>query len=372
MEAPTSLILDARAIGNSGIGVYIKALLPFILASKKFDVTVLGQKDSLGRAGFSSIDTIECKAGIYSLREQFMMPLKVSSCDIFWTPHYNVPALPVRARKRIVTIHDVYHLAHSSELNLVKRLYAKVVLPLAARLSDRIITVSDFSRQEILKYAHIGPEKIVVIYNGVDFDRFNKAKVNSAFLDRYHLGRYILYVGNVKPHKNITGLIDAFRILHDKYADIKLVIAGEKEQFITGVRGVEQIVKTRSLERHVIFTGFVDDKDLPGLYKGAELMVFPSLYEGFGLPPLEAMASGTPVVASRGSSIPEICGEAPIYVDPYNPLDMADAIARVLEDGNLRDNLIKRGLERSRAFRWEGSARTHIRLLEELAGGILS
>ncbi len=366
------LTIDARAIGNSGIGVYIKALLPRVLASKRFDVTLLGQGDVLNSYGFSHVDRINCGVRIYSLREQVEIPLRVPGCDIFWSPHYNIPILPVRAKKRLVTIHDVYHLAHSHELKPVKRLYAWILLPLAARLSDRIITVSDFSRQEIVKYTHVKPGKIAVIKNGVDFERFSKAKVDLAFLGRYDLKRYMLYVGNVKPHKNITGLIEAFRILHNRFPGIKLVIAGEKEQFITGVKGLDHFIKARSLEEYIVFTGFVDDRYLPGLYKGAEIMVFPSLYEGFGLPPLEAMASGTPVVASMGSSIPEICGDAAIYADPYDPADMADAIARVLEDGDLRDNLIKKGLERSRGFTWVSSARAHIRLLEELAGGILS
>ncbi|MEA3223035.1 MAG: glycosyltransferase family 1 protein [Thermodesulfobacteriota bacterium] len=361
------LTIDVRAINNSGIGSYIKTLLPYLLHSEKFDICLLGNKETLYHAGFDDVHVVECRANIYSIKEQIEVPYNASGCEIFWSPHYNIPLLPVRAKKRVVTIHDVYHLAYIDRLKPLEKIYARVVLPMATWLSDKIITVSDFSKKEIVRYTHARPEKINVICNGVEFDRFNNAKANPDLLKRYLLTKYILYVGNVKPHKNIIGLIDAFAILHKMAHDIKLVIVGRKEQFITGIQGLDKYINKLGLEDHVVFTGVVDDNVLLSLYKGAIMFVFPSFYEGFGLPPIEAMASGTPVVASNAASIPEICGDAAVYVDPYNPGDIANGMIKVLEDSNLRDTLVKKGIEKAKAFTWESSASAHIKIFEELA-----
>lgn len=366
-----SLAIDARMCQHSGISVYLCSLLPYIQqASDRFDLVLLGDISSLQQViddKTRNTRIVQYNADIYSIAEQLTLSMKIPSCDIFWSPHYNIPLLPVRAKKRVVTIHDVYHLAYIDTLKPLEKIYARVVLPMATQLSDNIITVSDFSKKEIIKYTHARPEKINVIYNGVEFDRFNKTEANPDLLKRYLLTRYILYVGNVKPHKNIVGLINAFTILHKRHKDVKLVIVGRKERFITGIEGLDKYINKLGLENQVVFTGFVDDNALLSLYKGATMLAFPSFYEGFGLPPIEAMASGIPVVASNVASVPEICGDAAVYVDPCNPEAIANGMIKVLEDSNLSDTLAKKGIERAKAFTWESSASAHIKILEELA-----
>ncbi len=364
-----SLVIDSRAIKNSGIGVYLQELLPYILRTESFQVSLLGNRQAIEEVyrgdELNKATIIECGAGIYSLREQAEFPLKVPPCDIFWSPHYNVPLLPVRAKHRVVTIHDVYHLAYMHTLKLVEKMYVRMVLPLAAVLSEKVITVSSFSKSEIVKYTGIRSEKIEVIYNGVDYLKFNDTKgVNTLNLS----GRYLLYVGNVKPHKNIVGLINAFAIFHTSFPDVKLVIVGKKDNFIHGIQNLDAFIKSLGIDRHIVFTGFVESDALYSLYKNAQVFVFPSFYEGFGLPPVEAMATGVPVVASRSASIPEVCGDAAIYVDPNNPQDIAQGIIKIFRDDSFRNELIDKGYARAQCFPWQASAAKHVKLFEELYG----
>ncbi len=364
-----SLVIDSRVIKSSGIGVYLQELLPYILRTGNFHVSLLGRKQAVEETfrgnELNEAKIIECSAGIYSLREQAEIPLKVPPCDIFWSPHYNIPILPIRAKHRVVTIHDVYHLAYIHTLNLVEKLYARMVLPLAAVLSERVVTVSSFSKSEIVKYTGIKPKKIEVIHNGVDYLKFQDTKDNNVL---NLSGSYLLYVGNVKPHKNIIGLISAFAMFHKSFPDVKLVIVGKKDNFIHGIQNLDVFIKNLEIDGHIVFTGFVESDALYSLYKNAYVFVFPSLYEGFGLPPIEAMASGVPVVASRSASIPEVCGDAAVYVDPHNPQDIAQGIIKVFRDDSLRNELIGKGYARAKCFPWQASAAKHVKLFEAING----
>ena len=183
---------------------------------------------------------------------------------------------------------------------------------------------------------------------------------------RYRLPtRYLLFVGTLEPRKNLTALLHAYAMLraewHDE--DLKLVVAGR-----TGwlYQDIFATVKSLGLEEEVIFTGFVDDEDLPHLYWGAQLFVFPSLYEGFGLPILEAMASGVPVVTSNTASMPEVAGDAAMLVDPHDSKAIAEGMGKVLYQGRLRDVLIEKGLARARHFTWESVARRTLELYAAL------
>lgn len=364
----TSLVIDARVISGSGIGVYLRRLLPFILSHPGFSVRLLGRaaeiEEALGDSAPDRSGIIECGAAMYSVREQVQVPLKVPRCDIFWSPHYNVPLPPVRAGHRVVTIHDVYHLAYLHTLNPLEKIYARTVLPLAARLSERVITVSRFSRDEIVRHTGTRSDKVVVIHNGVDEPAPARADSDEPLVPA---GRYLLYVGNVKPHKNVTGLIRAFALFHGQFPDVRLVVAGRKEGFVHGVEGLDGLITGLGLGGRVVFTGHVRDEVLSGLYARASALVFPSFYEGFGLPPLEAMAWGVPVVASRAASIPEICGDAALFADPHDREDFARALGRVFSDEGLRAELIRKGSERVKGFSWRTSAARHLELFEELS-----
>ena len=364
-----SLVIDSRVIHGSGIGTYLQNLLPYVLKNPNFSVCLIGRKKELepiiGKNEMNKAVIIECSANIYSLSEQAVIPWKVPQCDIFWSPHYNIPLLPIRAIHRVVTVHDVYHLAYQHTLRRIERMYARTVIPLAVWLSKKVITVSVFSKSEIVKYTGIGPEKIEVIHNGVDSAAFRDTKRKNDD-GASPSGSYLLYVGNVKPHKNVIGLIDAFALVRKSFPDVKLVIVGKRDNFIHGIDNLDEYVTSLGIDRQIVFTGFVGNDELYGLYKNARVFVFPSFYEGFGLPPLEAMASGVPVVVSRSASLPEVCGDAAIYVDPHDPLDIARGIIRVLGEDSLRNELVGKGLVRAAGFSWKASAEKHMKIFKEL------
>ncbi len=350
-----SIAVDARMINASGIGRHIKGILPVLM--EKFEVILLGYKGELKNFHLlENLRIINIKSKIYSIKEQIELPLKIPKCDVFWSPHYNIPVLPIRAKKRMVTIHDVYHLAFQHTLSLPQRIYAKLMINQALKRSDIVLTVSEFSKQEIIKYTGTSKD-IKVIHNGIEPQWYEKQPLSLSERDNY-----ILYVGNVKPHKNLVRALKAFSLLKDK--NLKFKIVGKKDNFITVDKEVEKIA--RKLGNRVEFTGYVSDNELKELYRKAKLFLFPSLYEGFGLPPLEAMACGTPVVVSNAASLPEVCGDAAYYVNPYDINDIAKGIETVLKDEELQKELIQKGLKRVKLFSWEKSAKKLIKVIEEV------
>jgi glycosyltransferase involved in cell wall biosynthesis len=294
----------------------------------------------------------------YSIREQVTVPvdLRREGADLFHAPHYVLPPL-VRC-KSVVTIHDCIHLRFPQYLpNRLGYAYARGSLWFATHRSNRIVTVSEASKRDILSYFSVPPAKIDVIYNGID-ERFSTPPPSDdveRVRERYQLNHpFILYAGNIKPHKNLERGIEAFHELRrdSQFEHVKLVIIGDE---IAKYAALRHAVHRYKLHKYVRFFGFVPDSTLAILYRLADVFVFPSLYEGFGLPPLEAMASGTPVITSNVSSLPEVVGDAAMLVDPLKPQAIADAVARVLTDPALRADLSTRGLERSRHFSWERS-----------------
>jgi glycosyltransferase involved in cell wall biosynthesis len=264
--------------------------------------------------------------------------------------------VPCRA---VVTIHDCIHLMFPQYLpNRFAYGYARATLWAATKRAERIFTVSETSKADILRYCDVPAERIIVVYNAID-DRFAAPPDMDAVervRERYQLnGPFALYVGNIKPHKNLERLIDAFDLVRrNGYERLELLIIGDQ---ISKYPRLRRAVEKHKLHKHVRFLGFVADDTLAALYRLATVFVFPSLYEGFGLPPLEAMASGTPVVTSNRSSLPEVVGDAAVLVDPYSAASIAEGIQRVLSDADLRRTLSERGLARAREFSWETSIR---------------
>lgn len=347
-----SVVIDFRMWKSSGIGTYIKNITPYLAG--KFDLTLLGNKGELAALPWADkVRIIHTHSKIYGICEQFELVRKIPRCDVFWSPHYNVPLLPIRAKKRLVTVHDAYHLAHAEEFSAVQRLYAKIVMQGALCLSDAVLTVSDFSKYEIMKYCKIKPSKIAVVPNAVDGRRFN-INAETDVKSKYNLpDDYILFVGNVKPNKNLKNLLLALEI----NKDLQLVVVGKKDGFINGDSAVaELLAKSPDLQGRVHFTGYVDDSDMPSLYLNASVFVFPSLYEGFGIPPLEAQACRCPVVCSGEASLKEVCGESVIYCDPLSPADISDKIDKVRSSSELRRELVEKGQANIKRFSWEKSA----------------
>jgi glycosyltransferase involved in cell wall biosynthesis len=227
---------------------------------------------------------------------------------------------------------------------------------LAARRARRVLTVSTASKQDILHYLGVPADKVEVIYNALDSRLASPPTEDQIAIvrERFQLtSPFILYAGNIKPHKNVDRLIEAYSILRRRgRTEPQLLIIGDE---ISKYPNLRRLVHRFQLHRHVRFFGFVPEATLAALYRLASVFVFPSLYEGFGLPPLEAMAAGTPVVTSNVSSLPEVVGDAAVLIDPMDAGAIADAIARVLDDASLRDELIRRGRDRVTAFSWERS-----------------
>ena len=358
------LCVDARMYHASGIGTYLQNLLPAL--SESLELTLLGDPGELAEVDGRVIPTT---IPIYSVAGLLRFSALVPRCDLFWSPHYNVPWLPVRAKARLVTIHDVFHLAHLRTLSLPQRGYATLAFRAAARLSSHIITVSEFSKAEIQRYLNVPDDRVSVIPNGVDHALFRpQTDEDQQHRVRRKYGlptRWLLYVGNVKPHKNLITLVHAFAMLPESLSDRHLVIVGQRAGFITGDTELAQVLRNDPpLARRVHFTGFVEQADLPELYRLAELFVFPSKYEGFGLPPLEALACGCPVVVSDRASLPEICGAAADYADPDSALDLAEKITAALQRSPAeRDRKIQLGLERAQKYTWASSVAQHERLI---------
>lgn len=276
------ICIDARMMKHGGIGTYIKSLIPHL-----------------------PVEVVPLQSPIYTLREQLEFFRKIPPCGLFWSPHFNVPLFPIRAKKQIVTIHDVFHLDY-------RKYKAKILLKKAA--SSKIITVSEFSKRRILHY--FPNADITVIHPGADHLLGIEPKpleVKKPFF---------LCVGNEKPHKNIDF--------------------------------VRKIVPNLYVAK-----GDLPVENLVWLYQNAEALIFPSLYEGWGLPPLEAMSLGCPVLASNAASIPEACQDAALYFDPKEPQSLKDTLALLPAK---REQLTERGWVRAKMLTWAQASKKHLNL----------
>lgn len=325
--------VDARLYQAAGIGTYLKAAIASLAGRGRYQLSLICRKKDKERLAPYSCSLIEMDVPIYSAREQLRYRAHIPPCDLFWSPHFNVPLMPIRAKKRLATVCDVYHLAHFSSLSFLQKVYAKVMYNAAFLLSDQVTTISEFSKQEITRFSSCKPKNIVVVPPG--FDHFPSQTVAKPTQN------YLLYVGNLKPHKNLVRLVRAYDLLRPSE---RLYVVGKKEGLITGDTELfREVEKNPFLKRNVHFTGQVSEERLKELYAEAKLFVFPSTYEGFGYPPLEAMAYGCPVVASQAASIPEVCQDAVEYVDPLSVESIASGIGRVLSDQERREELSHKG-----------------------------
>jgi glycosyltransferase involved in cell wall biosynthesis len=272
-----------------------------------------------------------------------------------------VPLLPVKAGRRVVTLHDVFHLANRHKLSFVQRMYAENVIRRAILLSDLTITVSEFSRSEIIK--HTGLEKkIAVVHNGLDHGLFRpeSPKEQMKSVDSFP---YLLFVGNVKPHKNLKTALLAFQQIRDKYPELHFLIVGQKDNLITADHDVMNLARS---DKRIHFKGIIEGEELADLYRRALLFVFPSVYESFGLPLIEAQACGCPVLMSDTASPPEVCADSVLYCAPFNVLEMAQKIVEIMESQQLRQDLIDRGYRNAARFSWEKAAEQTSRELQQL------
>ena len=310
------ITIDCRMIFSSGIGRYLRDILSFLPQCGLFEkIYILIYENDLEKLEVKNkLIPILVTSKTFSISEQFELPLKIPKCDFFWSPQYNIPILPIKANMRVSTIHDVFQLAHFRQLSLLKKIYVKLMVNLCVTLSKKIITVSNFSKNEILKYTIANKKKIDVIYNGLSPNISNKL-----IEKKNNIEKYFLFVGNVKPHKNLKRLIAAYKLFLESNKEYKLYIIGQKDGFLSGEHNIEEEIK--GYQEYIIFTGFLDDNILNSYYINASLFIFPSTYEGFGYPILEAMSFNSKIIASNRASIPEVGAQLIRY---FNPLDVED------------------------------------------------
>ena len=319
--------------------------------------------------------------GRRSLRDVWAMSRGVLKhrIDTFFFPAVYSYFPIVNRAKIVLTIHDVIA-DHHPELvfpNTKSKLFWKLKQGLAIRQADIIATVSDYSKKEIARYFRL-PESRLKVVSEAARPVFRTLPTNegcTSALAKYGLRPdepFLLYVGGISPHKNLTTLVGAFEIVAAARAKepLKLVLAGDykDDPFFSAYPALKRQVSELGLADLVYFTGFVPDEDLAYLYNAAELLVFPSLEEGFGLPAVEAMACGTPVAASKTGSLPEVLGAAGRFFDPLNAEEMASVILEILADDQLRGRMKAAGLARSQASGWERGARELLEIFDELGG----
>lgn len=365
------LLSLAQTYRGAGINWYIRNLLTYLprvdhnnrytafLSDRRFTSSELALK-------FSRLPT--SRPVVRILWEQAVQPfaLQKEGVDLLHALAFVVPLLS--PCPSVVTIYDLSFLLYPEGFKRAKRFYLSLFTRLSARRARRIIAISENTKRDVVRLLGVSPDKVDVVYCGIDeaFRPLAKDQVASFRAKRGLPERFILFVGTIEPRKNITTLIEAFANLHTcEPANLKLVIGGAKGWFYQDVFArVEEL----GLEDAVIFPGYIPASELPWWYNAAELFVYPSLYEGFGLPPLEAMACGTPVIVANTSSLPEVVGEAGLTVDPLDVEGLAVAIRRVLDDETLWQEMREQGWQRAKGFSWTKTAREIVQVYRRAMG----
>jgi glycosyltransferase involved in cell wall biosynthesis len=366
--------IDAHMVGERETGneTYVLSLLKSLLqldGAEEFDYRAITLDDGrllsqLGERG--KIGVVRVRPSASLVRIPLSMPL-LAAREKLSLLHVTYVAPPICPCPTVVSVHDIAYKLYPEYFPARVRRMLSAMVPLSMRRAAHVLTLSQSARQDILAHYGMPESKVSVVPAGVgpQFRVLESEAPLSAVQDRYGIeGAYILAVGNLQPRKNIRRLIEAYSrlpaTLQRKY---RLVVAG---QALWLHSGIYQAAIDHGVQHRLVFTGYVPDQDLVPLYNAATLFVYPSLYEGFGLPVLEAMACGTPVVTSNLSSLPEVAGEAALLADPSDVHDLAAQMARVLEDPQLARRLSEQGLERARAFSWQETARRVIEIYAQV------
>ena len=365
------IAIDARKIRDFGIGTYIRNLTRGLASLDRENqyLILVGQngKEALGPLP-DNFELITATAPVYSLREQVALSWRLHrlGADLYHATHYVLPSIvPCRA---VVTIHDIIHILYPEFLpSRLAFLYAQRMIRRSLSRGDRIITVSKNSRADILRFYDVDESRIEAVYNGVE-DLFHH-HLETADLDRWmsqlDLERpYILFVGNPKPHKNLDNVIRAYAKARETHGiRAPLVCVGSRPEADFKIR---QRAAQLGVEDNMLLLGHVAQEALPAIYQGATLFLYPTLYEGFGLPVIEAMASGVPVITSNTSALEEIGKGYAHLVDPLDIDAMSRAIGHCMTDPDHRQALVDMGLKRAREFSWDRTAKRTLELYLEV------
>ncbi|MGC9314792.1 MAG: glycosyltransferase family 4 protein, partial [bacterium] len=347
----------------TGVGIYTSRLVSAMAEMEGVEEIVLFANGDIPSFAVPNVRTVRYRSRVQHLAIQLELPklLAENRIDILHGPNFY---LPVRGKTPMaVTIHDLSAQFFPGQHSLKHRLSQKFLRP-SMKKADRIIAVSEFTSREIARYCPKAEDKIRVVHNGVG-ENFvpTDEKTKSEIKSRHGLPeRFALFVGTLEPRKNVGRLVEAFGKATN-IEDLKLVIAGGKG-WLYGE--IFESVKKLGLEDRVIFPGYIPSEDLPALYSSAEFFCYPSLYEGFGLPVLESMACGTPVLTSRDSSMSEVAGEAALLADPMDIDSIAEGILKLASDETLRKNLAEKGLSRAKKFSWKSCATKTLDIYREI------
>lgn len=292
---------------------------------------------------------LEEKEGRYT--GKLKKDLKREGIDILYCPSV---AAPIFYKRKIITIHDCAALRFKDEAGLFSRLYLKLVFLSAKYFSLGIVTISDFAKKEIIELLNIPKEKITVISEGAPFLVDIDDNILKIFLAKFNLfgQKYFFYISNLRPRKNVVGLLSAWTDFSSRHPDYSLVIAGKNDNF-----------KLNS--DRVIFLGIVSEEEKVALYKGSIALVFPSLYEGFGLPILEAQKLGIPVISSNSSSLPEVAGDGSLFFNPYDTKDICLSLEKIIDSSFNREDIISKGYKNIARFSWDKTALTLLKLIKK-------
>jgi glycosyltransferase involved in cell wall biosynthesis len=363
------IAIDARRIRDFGIGTYIRSLVHalgkidrenrYTLISEPGDVrTLAGLPENFHTAAYTRRDSSELDHVAFPLYLRRLAP------DLVHIPLNRVPLFMVKPY--VVTIHDMANLFFEEEHSKLRMQLRRYRFRRGLLRANRVIAVSEATRRDVQNLMGVPASRIRRVYNAPDPEFSARSAMPGSeeqlrIMERYQINYpFLLYAGNIRRHKNVPRLVEAFAVMrselaeHPLYKDLRLVIIGDTISQYPAVR--QAVIKSR-VELLVRFLGFVPFDTLRCFYESAAAFVFPSRYEGFGLPPLEAMACGTPVVTSNVSSLPEVVGDAAVLVNPENVFDIARGIREVLLDDALRERLIRRGFEQAARFSWERTAR---------------
>lgn len=387
---PKRIGIDARFYGpaGKGLGRYTQEVVDNILKIDKKNKYIIfltsNNFDELKAPSSANVEKVMIDVRWYSLAEQIIMPFYIfkHKVDLVHFPHFNVPVLA--PAKFVVTIHDLiltkFPTPRASTLNpylyKIKNLCYKVVIWTAIRRAKRIIAVSEFTKNDIIKQFRAPSSKIKVTYEGVanlakGRDSLFVAKLDdSKTLLRYNIKKdFFLYVGNAYPHKNLETLIQTFKNFHKDHPEVQLVLVGRKDYFYQRTKKIAAkagLWDENSRNNTIVFPDYVPDEKLEILYKQSIAYIFPSLYEGFGLPPLEAMAKGCPVLSSNAASMPEVLGEAALYFNPRDPQQIIKRMKDIKNNKQLRKNLTKKGYKQVKKYSWWECGRETLEVYAEI------
>lgn len=357
---------------GGGIGRYARELVAALSAQPPtytFRLFVSGARPDSHAPfpGFEWKSTRISPAWLARIWQRARLPLPVEvftgKVDLYHATDFVLPPTLPRTRT-LLTVHDLSFVRVPEAASPRLKAYLDAVVPRSVRRADHVLADSQATKDDLIALYNVPPEKITVLHSGVDA-RFQRVNEPNFVREKYKIGSapYVLSVGTVQPRKNYRRLIEALAMLRQRGCDLHLVVAGGRGWL---ENPIYETIRTTHMQDYVHFIGFADEADLPALYSAAACFAFPSLYEGFGLPVLEAMSCGTPVVTSGVSSLPEVAGDAALIVDPTRVDAIADAVQRVIEDTHLRDNLIRRGYERARLLSWERSAQQLLQIYAHL------